>query len=365
MKPTDRSRLARLRLASQRIGSGDETTAAELVRWMTASQAQDLPGAKWSVALRSAGLTAADVDVALDRGEFVRSWPFRGTLHFVAGEDLGWMLDLTATRTIAGAASRHRGLGLDTATFDAARAIAEKALAGGTALTRDELFAAFQANGVATDGQRGAHLLWYLSHTKVLCFGPMVGRQQALVLLDEWVGHPRRLDRDESLGELVLRYMRSHGPATLKDFLWWSKVLVPEARAGLELARGELESIDVDGATYWLAAGSLDADLDADTATARSSVHLLPGFDEYLLGYTDRGAALDAGHFERIVPGSNGMFLPTIVAGGRVVGTWSRKAGPKKVTVTADAFGELTAAQRSGFAAGAARYADYLGLPLG
>ncbi|GGF40471.1 winged helix DNA-binding domain-containing protein [Subtercola lobariae] len=380
----DRKRLTGLRLASQRIAPGaTPASASETVRWMTAMQAQDLPGAKWSVGLRTPGCTLADVDASLNGGEFVRSWPFRGTLHFVAGEDLGWMLDLTASRTIAGAATRHRGLGLDTSTFEQARVIAESALSGGRALTRDELFAEFAAGGVATDGQRGVHVLWYLSHTKTLCFGPMIGNAQALVLLDEWVTAPRRLQRDESLGELVQRYFTSHGPATLKDFLWWSKVLAKEAATGLNIARPGLESLELDGVTYWMGAGTLDAasrggsdpgspvsDSTGIPAVAaarpprKPPVHLLPGFDEYLLGYTDRSAALDAAHFERIVPGGNGMFLPTIVAGGRVLGTWSRRATAKKVTVTFDPFVTLTAAQLAGASSAARTYSRYLGVPL-
>ncbi|MCU1478634.1 MAG: winged helix DNA-binding protein [Subtercola sp.] len=361
MKKTHRDTLTRLRLASQWISSATGSPR-DVVRRMTAMQAQDLPGAKWSIGLRSPGSRLADVDAALNRGEFVRSWPFRGTLHFVAGEDLGWMLDLTASRTIAGAETRHRALGLDSDAFTRARMIAENVLAGGHALTRNALFDEFRAGGVSPDGQRGSHLLWYLSHTKTLCFGPMQGNAQALVLLEEWVPSPRTLSRDESVGELVMRYFTSHGPATVKDFLWWSKVLTKEAARGLEIAGADLESLDLDGVTYWVGAGMLDASVARTTASR--AVHLLPGFDEYLLGYGDRSAALDPVHSNRIVPGGNGMFLPTIVGGGQVLGTWSRRATPKIVSVSFDPFAPLSAAREAAARSAARGYARYLDLPL-
>ncbi|RFA11127.1 hypothetical protein B7R54_06335 [Subtercola boreus] len=321
-------------------------------------QAQDLPGAKWSVALRSPGATLAGVDAALNSGQVVRSWPFRGTLHFVAAEDLEWMLDLTAARTVTSVGARFRQLGLDSATLEKSRAVATEALEGGRALARDALFTSFHEHGIDTAQNRGSNILWYLSHTKTLCFGPMIGNAQALVLLDEWIEHPRRLGHDDGVRELVRRYFTSHGPASLRDFLWWSNLLKSDAQAGLDAARHDLESLTVDGVEYWMPEGSLAE------APVRPAVHLLPGFDEYLLGYADRSAVLAAEYSERIVPGGNGMFLPTIVAGGRVVGTWSRKAGASRVSVTPSPFEPLSVAQSAGVARAASRYAAYLGLPL-
>ncbi|GAA0992157.1 winged helix DNA-binding domain-containing protein [Subtercola frigoramans] len=370
MPTATRTQLTRLRLLSQCIDRADSPAArpdtadpspVDVVRWMTAIQAQDLPGAKWSVGLRAEGSTLETVDSALNSGEVVRSWPFRGTLHLVAGEDLGWMLDLTAARMVAGARTRHRQLGLDDAVFEAARAVAVASLAGGVALTRDQLFARFGEAGIATDSNRGSNLLWYLAHTKTLCFGPMHGSAQALVLLDEWVTAPRSLDRDESLGELAARYFRSHGPATLKDFLWWSKLLVAEAKRGLEIARDRLETLEYDGQAYWLAQGLQDA---TASRVRRSSVHLLPGFDEYLLGYADRRAALDEQYSQRIVPGNNGMFLPTVVSGGIVVGTWSRTATSTQVAVTPEPFAGFSVAEESGVRRRASGYAAFLGREL-
>src|SRR4051812_3593105 len=121
---SDARRLRRMRLAAQWIGGSGDARAADVVRWMLALQAQDLPGAKWSVGLRAPGSTVADVDSAFNRGEVIRSWPMRGTLHLVPAQDIGWMLELTAPRTLRALTARHRELGIDDAAIGAAAGVA-------------------------------------------------------------------------------------------------------------------------------------------------------------------------------------------------------------------------------------------------
>jgi len=353
---TTSSTLRRLRLAAQRIEGSEFTTPSEVVTWMLALQGQDLPGAKWSVGLRAPGSTLADMDAALARGEIIRSWPMRGTLHLVPAVDIGWMLRLTGERTLRSMATRYRELGLDDATFGQAGDIATKVLEGGRSATRAELFQAFEAAGIVTAGQRGPHLIGQLHHTRQLCLGPMRGTDQAVVLLDEWVPHPRGLDREEALGEFVRRYFTSHGPATLRDFAWWTKLTVRDTAIGMALAREHLQELVVDDVTYWMAPGLPDR--------ASRRVHALPGFDEFLLGYQDRSASLAAEHAPMTVPGNNGMFLPTIVIGGSVTGLWRRKKTATGVTVTPRPFAALSPRQLSGFETTAAAYGRFLGLPV-
>jgi hypothetical protein len=357
VKGKDASLIAGARLRSQQLVGSTSATPVEAVNRMLALQGQDLPGVKWSAALRAPGSTAADLDRALENGELVRSWPLRGTLHLVAAADLHWMLGLTAERSIQGMATRHRQLGLDSETFSKAASVATAALLGGRSLDRDAFFGEFEKHGISTAGQRGGHLLWYLSLSRLVCLGPPRGTGQAIVLLEEWVPRPRRLERDEALAEFALRYFTSHGPATLKDFTWWSKLLLADARRGLDAVRGELRELVIDETSYWLA-----ADL-ADGPPARS-LSLLPGFDEYLLGYQDRGAVLADEHSERIVPGKNGMFLPTIVSNGKVVGLWRRRSTASDVEVTPEPFGDLSAAEATRLRRAATAYARYLGKAL-
>ncbi len=327
-----------LRLAAQRLVGPGHRTVAEAVGWMTALQAQDFPGACTSVALRTAGGDVTAVHAALDAGDVVRSWPMRGTLHLVPAVDLGWMLALGPPRIATTVARRHQQLGLADADVDQARRVAVAALEGGGRLLRRELMARWDHEGLSTEGQRGYHLLGHLATTGTLVLGPMQEGEQAFVLLDEWVPAPRRLEREEALGEWVLRYFRSHGPATVKDFCWWTRLRVADATVGLAVARPQLAAVEVDGVEHLMDPAT--PDLLAQHLRQARDVLLLPGFDEYLLGYTDRSPVLAPEYAQLICPGGNGVFRPTVVARGQVVGTW-RRTGRER-TVEASPFTSFT-----------------------
>ena len=318
-------------------------------------QGQDLPGVKWSVGVRAGDAREPDIDAALDAGEIVRSWPLRGTLHLVPADDLPWLLALTAERSVASAAKRRASLGLSDADVERARLAAVGALPGRQALGRAALLAAIEAGGVSTAGQRGYHILWYLAQTRTLVLGPADGRQQAFARLDAWIPNPRRLERDEALGELAWKYFRSHGPATAEDLARWSGLTMREVRRGLDIGGGRLTTIEIEDTTYHLGAEVLDA--PGPTA----AVVLLPGFDEYILGYQDRSAVLSPEHANAIVPGANGMFKPTIVVDGEVAGTWSRRVATRVVHIDAIPFAPLSVAAVAGLEAAAEAYGRYIG----
>lgn len=348
-------RIARLRLAAQRLAASRARSPLETTRWMLALQGQDFPGVKWSVALRTEAATEQDVEAGLVAGQLVRSWPMRGTLHLVAAEDLPWMLGLTAARSTASAAPRRAMLGITETEIERARDAAVAALTGGRSLGRSELLAAIEAAGVSTAGQRGYHLLWFIAQTGTIVLAGLDGRGQAYALLHEWVREPRRFDRDEALGELARRYFASHGPATVADLVRWSGLTVRDVRLGLAAAGDALTTIDVEGTAYHLAPETLDAALPSGV------VLLLPGFDEYVLGYGDRSAALAPEHRDAIVPGGNGMFMPTIAVDGEVVGTWRRKLTSRELVVEPAPFDRLSSTERDGVAAAADRYGRFLG----
>jgi hypothetical protein len=323
--PAGRRRLAHLRLAAQQLIGEPAASPAEAVRWMLAMQGQDYPGAKWSAGLRSKA-TEAEVEAAFDAGEIVRSWPMRGTLHVTAADDLPWMLSLTAERSMKGADRRREIVGITLGELERARELAVEALPGRTALTRKSLLDAITAGGVSTAGQRGYHILWFLAQSGTLVLGPTSGREQTYARLEAWVPNPRRLDPDEALGELASRYFRSHGPASVNDLVRWSGLTVREIKRGIAVAGAALTTLEVEGTHLLVGAESLDAGDDAP-------VLLLPGFDEYVLGYRDRSAMLAPERFDAIVPGGNGMFKATIVVDGEIVGTWGRKTGAKGVAI--------------------------------
>jgi hypothetical protein len=322
--------VALLRLAAQWLAGPRAATPAEVVRRLGAVQGQDFPGAITSIALRTADRRRKDVEVALDDGEIVRSWPMRGTLHVLPADDLHWMLELLGPRAMAGLAGRRERLGLTESDALRAREIVVPALEGGRRMRRADLLAAIEDGGVAVTGQRGYHLLWFLAQTGTLCLGPTDGAgEQLFVLLDEWVPAPRRLAGEEALGELARRFFLGHGPATVQDLARWAGIPLRDARAGLALARPALAALEVDGVEHLL--DPTTPDRLAACRTEAGGLFLLPGFDEFVLGYGDRRAILDPEFAERIVPGNNGMFRSTVVHGGRIVGTWQWTGrGPKR-----------------------------------
>ncbi len=344
-----RRRVTGLRLAAQGIARplGDPVDA---VRGLLAVQAQDYLGALWSLGVRSRA-SEARVEAAHASGAIVRSWPMRGTLHLVAAEDLAWLLSLTGERTVRAASARHRQLGLEQRDFDRAASAVRERLTGGVRAERTELLDTVRAAGVATDGQRGIHVLAHLAHTGLVVLS---GRTE-YALLDEHVLQPRRFEPDAALDELALRYFTGHGPATVRDLAWWSGLPVTTVRAAAARVRDRLDAIDVDGVEHLMRPG-----LDP----AGDGVHLLSGFDEYLLGYADRSAALAPEHAEAVVPGGNGLFRPTIVARGEVVGVWRRERTRAAVRVELEPFTALSGRDARGAAVAARRYARFLGLEL-
>jgi hypothetical protein len=349
--------IARARLVHQRIARPRERTVADLVRWMGAVQAQDYLGSLWAVGSRMSGTTEAEVESAVADRTIVRTWPMRGTLHYVAASDVRWMLSLLTPRVIARSAGRHRELGLDERAFARSRRALERALRGGRALTRSETYAVIERAGVSTEGQRGIHIVGYLAQQGFLCHGPRRGRQPTFVLLDEWVPASPGRPREAALAELASRYFASHGPATLHDFAWWSGLLLPDARAGIEGAGARLVKETIAGRRWWSA-------LSPPTRSPAGPVAaLLPPWDEYVVAYKDRAAAL--GHLpqeDARVRYAVGNWL--VVVEGRVVGSWRRTLTPHSVRVRVEFWTRVTPAERRAVREAAARYARFLGRRL-
>jgi winged helix DNA-binding protein len=346
-------RLLNHRIAGERFGR-----PSDVVRWMGAMQAQDYQQALWAIALRTQSATLEEVEQAIANREIVQTWPMRGTLHFVAAENAKWMLEHLARRRLAADRARQRQLELDESILGRCGTLFHDALQGGGRLTRGGMLRLLEDAHISTAGQRGYHILAYLAQTGLICLGPMQGKEQTFALLDDWVPNARTLSREDALAELAARYFASHGPATGDDLARWAGLTLTDARAGLESVKPGLVSETRDAKQYW---SSTDAPDPAPHDL--SGAYLLPGFDEYLLGYKDRGDVLAAEHAGRVVPGGNGMFLPMIVAGGQVAGTWKRirKKSGVEVTLSPFALGSIAAEQ---VAAAAERFSAFLGVPL-
>ena len=348
--------VAHRRLRNQRIAGSTFDTPGEVVSWLGTVQAQDYLGALWAVGLRMRSAAEGDVERALAERTIVRTWPMRGTLHFVAAADVRWMLELMTPRVVAASAARlQRDYELDDAVFARGRDVLVNALQGGRQLTRNAIYETLESARISASGQRGLHIVWRLAQEGLLCFGAREGKQPTFVLLDEWVPDARLLERDEALAELARRYFTGHGPATAQDFAWWSGLAATDAKAGLEMAKLHLIDEVIDGKTYWFSSSTPMAN------DASPHACLLPAYDEYTVAYKDRGAVLDPVHAKRPDSGS-GIFHPTMILDGQVVGTWKRALEKRSVAITLRPFDPLKKTGRNAFAKAARRYGEFLGL---
>jgi len=347
-------RAARLNATS--LAPSGRSGSAELVCRLLAMQGQDFPSACWGIGVRSGG-TLTDVFSAFDDGSLVRSWPLRGTLHVVAAADLGWMLAITAPRQLRAARKREADLGLDEAVFESARELAVTALSGDTALDRAQFTSALAEAGIRVDGQRAYHLIWRLALEGRIVWGPIRGSRQLLVLSAGWLPNVPAVARDEALGRFLARYLTGHGPASLADFAWWAGLTKSDAATAHAVLRHRLTPVTCDGEDLWA--------LDDARFPARpaSAVRLLPGFDEYLLGYRDRTQVLAPEHAAAVAPGGNGVFLPMLVSGGEIVGVWRRTVSRAGVSVQLRPFRPLASRELRSAGVASARFARFLGLP--
>jgi len=344
------------RLASQGLTPPACADPAALVRWLGAVQAQDFLGSLWALGSRLPGTTEADIERAIADRAILRTWPMRGTVHFVAAEDARWMTGLLAARVVARNGSIYRNAGLDDAAFAHGRELLTRALANGQPLTRTAIYATLEEAGFATARMRASHLIGRLAQEGTICFGPRAGKQPTFVLLDAWAPQQHTPARDEAIAALTLGYFRSHGPATGRDFAWWSGLRRAEIAGGLADVRGRLSAETIDGTTYWR--GETPSE-----GSVTPALHLLPPFDEFLVSYKDRSAVLDPA-YAGLWAERDHLSSSTIVAGGRVIGSWKRTLGRGGVTIAATLARPLTGAEQGAFAAVVARYGRFLGVPV-
>jgi hypothetical protein len=329
------------RLNRQLLAGNALASPEAVVAHFGAIQAQDYLGSIWAIGLRTIDATEADIERAVAERRIVRCWPMRGTLHFVAATDVRWMLDFLAPRMLQRHRNRlERDFELDRRTMKRARTIVERALRGGTAVTRNAIYELLNEGGIQTGASRGLHILFTLSLEQIVCFGPRHGKQPTFVLYDEWLPAMKPKTADEALGDLTRRYLGSHGPASPADFAWWSGVTMREAKEGFAMA-GDGAAID-------------------QAPRSKTTVHLLPTFDEYTVAYKDRNAVLATEHARHVYVGG-GMIHAIVVVNGVVAGGWKRKTTTRGIELTVSTFRDLGARERSALKREIARYAVFTG----
>lgn len=350
--------IVRQRLHNQYLSRPRFEQPEDVVRWMGAVQSQDHAAAKWAVALRTNSLKEADIEQAVTDGRIIRIHVMRPTWHYVVPADLRWMLMLTAPRVKVAIRSWMRQVEIDEALATRSNDLMAKALQGGKQLTRAELVAVLEADGIDASHLRAGFFTIIAELDGVICSGGYRGKWATYALLEERVPTANVLTYDEALAELTRRYFTSHGPATLKDYVWWSGLTMAQARAGIEMVKAQLASEAVEGQTYWFSPVELPIERADPTA------YLLTNFDEYTVGYSNRSAVFDSQYKDKLNVRGDLVSSNTIALDGRIAASWSRTIKKGTALVNVELFEPLNEAQEAAVAAAFERYSSYLGLPV-
>lgn len=334
MKAAD---IAPARIYKQQIANSRFTKPKDLVAYMGALQAQDYAMAKWAIGLRVPGSTQETVEQSLNKGELLRAHVLRPTWHIIPAKDIYWMLALSASKIRTLMRNMDKQLELTEKIFTKSNAVIEKCLAGAKYVSREEIGSRLEQAGIHTNENRLSHLLMRSELEGIACSGKPVSNKISYALLEQRVPKKTLPGKEESLALLAQKYFTSHGPATLQDFSWWSGLTLTHARQGLEAVKKQFNCIKIAGAEYWV-----DGSFPLDKNKRNTGIHLLPAYDEFIISYKSRAAALLPEHRKKVLT-VNGIFFPVIVENGQVVATWKRKAVKDQLAVEANFFQQPSA----------------------
>ncbi len=305
------------RLLSQQLAAPQFNDPADVVSWFGALQGQDYRAMRWAVAMRTKRPSYQAFETAFNDGRIIRTHLQRTTWQLVAGEDYHWMLMLCRTRALAGLRGWMHSNGIDIPEGEK-RQIQEhlaEATAGKRCVLKEDLAGALKEKGIVMDDQRLSYHLRLAEYDGLLCSGDLHPTKRTLALVSEKIGIPPRMGRDEALALLARKYFRSHSPATLEDFVWWSGLGVGECRRAVEALGNELLPMRFDGQDYY-------CHRDMRIRGFRGgSVRLIPAFDEYLIGYKSRHVVLHPDHAPK-AHNRSGIFYHVVALDGEIVGNW-------------------------------------------
>ena len=324
-------------MRSQLLAGQRPRDVADAVRRVGALQAQSTPAVRMAVRARTHGLTQADFDDAVATSRtVVRTWLMRGTIHLVAAEDAGWMVDLIGPSVRARSQRRREQLGLTDELCERALAALPQILAGASPMPLSQVMTQLAERSVAIDtsGQAPTHLMVLAATHGLVCRGPAAGREPAFVLSDHWIAPGPRLDRDEALARLARLYLAGRGPATVADFVTWSALPAADCRLAFDLLASELLEVDAAGTAMVALAGT---DL---TPPAQTAVRLVGMWDEYLLSHRSRELILAPAVADRILVG--GVIQAAVVVDGRVAGQWRLQGTGRRRRLVVEAFTRLS-----------------------
>ncbi len=353
-------RVPKLRAAAQLLHRpASARNPAEIAKAVAGIQAQDVYAGPLSFRSRSRTLTAADITRArTEERSLLRTWVMRMTIHMIATEDAGWMLPLFEPGMEKWERRRLEQLGLPAADVAKALRVAKRTLEREGPVTRPALRERIADGGVELDNQTGLHAVGLTVSSGLACLGPDEGRQSCLVLREDWLGKPKRFDREAALAELSRRFVGAFGPATERDFAKWSGLPLRDLRVGLERIAGELREARLGEETALTLKGR------RSRWPGKSELRMLGAFDTYMLGYADRDFALPRKHQRAFKAGGGGWLRPIVVRDGVVIGGWSYRRKGGGVEVTLGSPRSFTGADRKAIEAEVADIERFEGAPV-
>jgi hypothetical protein len=345
--------IARWRLSTQKLAEQSHPSPGAAVDSLLGVQAENYTQTVWALAERSPGLTDEAFGQLIDRGEILRTHILRSTWHFVRPDDIVWLTQLTAPRVRRSLAQLQRSLQLDDATLEATDGAIVEILAAREHLTRDEMGERLRERGFPADGQKLGAMAFHAEISGLICSGVRKVGTQTYALIDERAPDARRLDRDEALAEVALRYFTGHGPATERDLSYWATLTISDVRAGLAAVADRLDSFEHDGRIYWYGESS-----PGDGGSPGPRGHLLLILDEYYRGYQDSRHVLDTDRLEP--PGTRAVGMALV--DGQLVGDMRRTLRSGSVVVDVGLYRDLQSDERTALGEAAERYGSFLGL---
>ena len=314
-------KIPNIRLQNQQLLNPLFCQPKELVSWLGAMQAQNYSMVKWAVGTRLKSATIQTVEEALRKGEILRTHVMRPTWHLVAAEDIRWMLKLSARRIKSANDSFAKGYDLEITDELYAKSynLLEKILCGNKSLTKQEIAEHFCCSGilVEADNHRMTRFMVRAEQEGIVCSGEDKGGKYTYALLEERVPPVPEITKDEALARLARSYFRSHAPAVLQDFIWWSGLPVSEAKQAIYLIESELTAEQWNGQTWYV------HEACRTRGKVSGRLHLLPSYDEYLISYKDRTDVLNK-EYQHKAFNSFGIFRPVILYNGQIVGNWNK-----------------------------------------
>jgi hypothetical protein len=349
--------IVRYRLHNQFLSQTDFTEPGEVVKCLGAVQSQDYGGGKWALGLRMKSATDAALDQAFNQGKILRTHILRPTWHFVAPQDIRWMLALSAPRVHAVNGFMYRQQELDREVIKKSYRVLENILQGNKQWTRTELGSALEQAGIKNARSvRLGYILMSAELDGIICSGARKGKQFTYALLEERAPMSKALKPEEALAELTRRYFATRGPATLHDFTWWSGLTMAQVKEGMEAVKSQFVSEEIDGKTYWFDPSISPVKEKSPTA------HLLPNYDEYFIGFKDRSAIGKVAKQAGVKSDDPSFLANVIILDGQLVGGWKRTRKKNTVLVEFMLITDLTETQRNAVDKAVSQYGEFLQL---